>query len=677
MKKLSKFGLITLILQTIATFGLNWLFFLIYYRLEKFAFLTNNKENEEVSNINLFFKKDVKALSIISISCYFLFLFILSTILLLSVNEDFFNILNFKLFDFVLSNIIYSILLASFIFILITYSYRIIIKSVYNTIYKNNNEYFNNYNDIDFIIFIVLSIISFGWLYILYLFTLGIYEFYLFMINKYVNKSKYNFSTFGIIAVFLIIFADIVLLYYIIEFRFYINPISIYLLLLFLISPLLNYGLYELKMRLFLNNRLNNLSKSFDYIFRPYINKKVILMCSIVVFVSLVISYNKIQTIKPIDYQLYTDVSIDNFQCQIYSENEICFNPNYDKDKNNYSTWEIVPIKLNDEYNYHKELVVKMINPGEINNEAILFNNNYRDFVFTSNEGEYFSNDNQYIYVQTYYKQLSKNKYIPLFNIIKSLEVINWVEDYNIHLSILENKVYIYDFVTQTFNIYDRNYHNIDTTRLMIDNLKINIESEKTNLYGYMIDSETTYLNVKPNNQEIFTMFLVHFDPFMFNEVIMHLYDSFNNLTENEIYNRDVIDLLTFKYFKNDQKISYNNDRFYLYMDNIRNISPYSKDTYINSENNLLIPCYEKEKDDIKKVFASSIEISNLTKQTKMLYTTDYASMFSNSDSKLISILTEGNKEFSGYITFSYEIKTIKQYFNQEVLKEVTLTTNT
>ncbi|QVK19133.1 oligosaccharide repeat unit polymerase [Mycoplasmatota bacterium] len=673
MKKLSKFALTTLIIQTILTLGLNWVFFLIYYRLFKYSFLSTNKVNYEVSHIDLFFNKDCKKLSIISIVTYFIFILFSSFTLLLINDTDFFYILNFQLWSFVKGHFLDAILLSVIIFLFLTYAYKILIKNVYFNIYKKNHVYFNNYSELDLVSFIIISILTLGWFYILYLFTLGIYELYLYWINKYNNKTNYYFSTFGIISLFLIGFMNVILVYYLVINHVYFNFISLYLIILFMLNTILSYGFFEFKMRKFLNGDLIILNKNQDKIFKPYINKKILLLCSFIIFVSLFYSIYRINDLNELSLNTYDNINIANLKCEQFDSNSICFNRNLNMNNEEFSIW-TTPIASNQNYKYHQQLIVSMIRPSEIKNEAIQTSYKVNDVFYTS-PGQVYAYENAYIFVQTYYKRISKN-YVPVFNIVKNLELVTEINDIDIHLSILDNNVYIYDFMSETFSKYDRNYNYIDTTRLMIDNLNISIKSNHNNLYGYHIANETTSLHIVSNNIEKLKFFISYINPFVYDELVFYLHNSFSQISQEERYHRTDVELLTFRVLRNTKHISYYNDRFYLYMDNIADINHSMNLSYINSENNELIEYLDKEIDQIPKVLTNQINVKYLNKQSRILYTDNYDVDFPVNDNKIISLFLEGDHDFSGTITFDFSIKSIKQYFDNENITHETLTIN-
>lgn len=674
MKNISKFALTTLIFQTILTLGLNWVFFLLYYRLYKYSFLSTNKVNYEVSHFDLFFKKDVKILSILSIILYFIFLLFSSLVILLVNNTDFFYIINFQLWSFVKSNFLLSILMTIIIFLFLTYSYKILIKNVYYYIYKKNHSYFNNFSELDLVSFIIISILTLGWFYILYLFTLGIYELYLYFINKHINKSNYFFSTFGIISLFLVIFINSILAYYLVIYHGYFNFISLYLILLFMLNTILNYGFFEIKMRLFLKDDLVILNKNQDKIFKPYINKKIILLCSFIIFISMFYSIYKINDLKEIPLNIYDNINITDLKCEHFDSNSICFNRNLNLNNEEYSVWS-TPIASDQNYKYHQQLIVSMIHPTEINNEVIQTRFDGSDILYTS-QGKLYSYRNAYIYVQTYYKRISKN-YVPVFNIVKNLELVMEISDSDIHFSILDNNVYLYDFMSETFTKYDRNYQNIDTTRLMIDDLNISIESNHHDLYGYHLDNDTTSLHIESDNIERLKFVISYLNPFVYDELIFYLHNSFTQISQEERYHRTDVQLITFRVFRNIEHISYYNDRFYLYMANIADINHSMNLSYINSENNQLIEFQDEIfMNHISKVLTNQINVKYLNKQSQIFYTDNYDDDFPINDNKIISLFLDGNREFSGQVTFNFDIKSIKQYFENEIIIHETITIN-
>jgi len=331
-----------------------------------------------------------------------------------------------------------------------------------------------------------------------------------------------------------------------------------------------------------------------------------------------------------------------------------------------------MPIAPNDDFRYHQELIVSVINPNEIKNKSIQTRYNIDDAFYTA-PGQLYSHKNAFIYVQTYYKQIS-NSFVPVFNIVKNLELVTEINDFDVHFSILDNKVFLYDFMDKSLVEYKRNYRNIDTTRLMIDHLEITINSNYANLYGYRIDYKTTLLNVKSSNIEKMKYLITYLDPFVYDELIVYLNNSFIPIAKEKQYHRTDIQLIGFRIFENTKHISYYNDRYYLYMANIADISHQNIKTYINHENGQLIQCEEDNCTNLTtKVLTNHVNIKNLNKQFQIFYTDTYNSSFPIVDNNIISILTEGNQDFSGQITFSFDIKSINQYFDNESIIHETL----
>ncbi len=670
MKKLTKFAMTTIIIQTILTLGINWLFFLIYYRLNYYSFLATNKKYYEVSHFDMFFKRRVNRLSIISIISYFIFLCVFSMALFISNDVHFFNIINFQLGLYITNNIFYSIIMAFVIFILLTFSYKILIKNVYYTIYKKHHQYFNNFSELDLVLFIIVCILTLGWFYLLYLFTLGLYDLYIYFINKQVNKSNHYMSTFGIISLFLIVFVNIILFYYIYTYFHYYSLIAIYVLMVFIANTILNYGLFELKIRLFLDNNLTVLKKNQD-VFKPYINKKIIYLCSFIIVISLFYSVYKINSYKVYPENTYEMISLKNLTCNLYGDNSICLNLNNNLEKK-YHVWK-TPKSINEDYRYHQRLIVSPIHPIDIDEEPIQTRHNFKDLFYTSPR-KFYSFQNSYLYVKTYYKRVHEH-YIPVFNIVKNLELVSEISDNDIYLSILNNDVYLYDFVYDDFSIYDRNYQYIDTTRLMLDHLQINIESNDVDLYGYHLENKTTYIDIKSNNIEKLKYLVSYFDPFQFNELIIHLSQSFKPLNRDVRYHLTDTQLLTFRLFRDTKHLSFYNDRFYLYMVNIANIKHTTSMSYINDENNNLVECPDKKCiNETTKVLTHHLDIRNINKQSQILYTEANDTDYQVSDKKTISIYKEGKYDFSGQIVFSFDIKTINQYFTGQKISHQTLT---
>ena len=55
-----------------------------------------------------------------------------------------------------------------------------------------------------------------------------IHELYLCILNKYHNKTKYYFTNFGILALFLLLFIVLILAAYLIQYHQYLSDLTIY-----------------------------------------------------------------------------------------------------------------------------------------------------------------------------------------------------------------------------------------------------------------------------------------------------------------------------------------------------------------------------------------------------------------------------------------------------------------
>lgn len=672
MKKISYLALITIIIQTVLTFGLNWIFFLVYYRLNKYAFISNNSENEKISSFVLFLQKDRKKLSTISIIMYVIFMILFSLLIMLINDVNFFMILHYSLWDYIKSNFIYSLLLAIIILTFLTYSYKILIKNVYHALYKNDHKYFNNYSDVDMILFFVICFLTLGWFFLLFLFFLAMHELYLFIFNKYVNKTNYRISYLGLFSLLIILLMSLILIFYLAFYHHFLGSITIYLIVITPTNLILGYGLFELKMRLFLNNKTNLLIK--DVKFQPKTNKLLLTFGISVVLVCLVISIIKIKEVNNFYSPEFNNITNKNLYCLENEVNTICrlskedFDPLSNK-YNRYSIWKSHYYA----YDHHQKYIVSHINPKEIVDEPITINYSGEE-LYTTPEGVLLSNSKgAYLYVQTYYKNY-KDYYIPVFNIIKNLELIFTFEDDSLFLSILNNDVYKYDFLKDKLTKYKDNYLNIDTTRLMVDDLEINFYALENNIYGYHVKEDITYLEIKSENINKLLFTISYLDPFPANEILYYLCQTLVPLDVDKLKYISDYDLSILRIFDNIKHISYYNDRYYLYMRLLNQKSHSTDESYKFDEDFELAKCEDLKCSGENLVTNSNLTIDNIT---NVLYSDIYIESnddFKFHDNKKITLLLEGNKTFYGDIEINYAIKTIKQYFqNQKISKETQL----
>lgn len=668
MKKISYTAIFSLIIQTIITFGINWIYFFIYYRLNKYSFLASNSEHDENSFI-AFFKTNRDKLSIFSIVLYFIFLIIFSLSIMLVNDVNFFMILHYQLWDYIKSNLLYAILLAIIIFFLLTYGYKILMKNVYHTIYKNNNQYFDNYNETDLTIFILLCFLTLGWFYIIFLFALGIYELHTFMVNKIYNKTPYRFSILGFLALFSIAFLSLFLIVYTIKYHQFLSNVTIYFITVFILNIFLNYGFYELRMNIFLNKRLDILSKKSN--FKLSIDKKMFSLCILVVVIGLLYSLLHVYNINDIHIKDFDNLSTDHLACEEITDKDyrVCRKSLDDFDESSkiyqkYNIWQ----RQYANYALHQKLIVSHVKADEIIKNPIVINYS-GEILYTSKEGLLTPNSKEaYLYVQTYYKK-NGNDFVPVFNIIKNLELILDLNNNSLYLSILNNNVYKYDFLEDTLNQYNEHYQIIDTSRLILDDLTISFKSNTNNIYGYNIKEELTYLDIRSkNNIGNLLLLISYLDPFPIDELLFHFSQTFSPLTEEKIKYLSPYDLSVFRLYHNTKHISYYNDRQYLYMANLNEREHIVNENYLFNEKKEIELCTKTNCDTDLKFYNNKIDIGYLS---NTLYTDEYIERDDNfkiNDNKYITLLTEGRKYFDGNAYLGFTIKTIKDYFTGQFI---------
>lgn len=666
MKRISKLALITIIIQTIVTFGINWLYFIVFYRVRKASLLSTNKENFYINGIKIYFTKDIRKLSLFSIIAFFLYLILFSLLIMLVLDPNFFMIINNELFKYIFDNLGVAVLLSIVFFFIIYYLNKIIISKVIHTIYKNNHDCFCNYSDSDKMVFILTCIFTLGLVYIFYLFELAITELYLYYLNKYINKQEYKINKVSIIVLLIVLLTSLVLIYYVIRLYYFINPATIYFILVSILNIILNYGLFELLLRMSFDHNIEVFINKYQYRYHFQSNRLVLLIGSIVIIAVLI--FTGIRFEKKKDFQIY-EISVNNindYTCHLFGDKEICRLSEEDFDENSskyrkYQLWQ----RQYGNSKKHQQLIVSSVNPDKISKQPIVINAK-GDVLYTSSEGELISADNNaFLYVQTYYRKIN-NKYVPIFNIIKNLELIIEFYENSLHLSILNNNVYLYDFQSDTLKKYEENLINIDTTRLMIDDLSIDFNANNNIIYGYQIKEDLTYLNIKTDNVEKLIIALTYFDSFLFDELIYHVRNAYLPFNEESLKYRNEYDLIVFRILSNTKHISYYNDRYYLYMKSINERIRRLNESYIYDENYNLHKCRNDNCNNDKIYTSKQLEIINLS---KILYTDAYVDpydTFTVNDKKEIRLLLEDRKNFTGDINISFSIKTIKQYFTKE-----------
>ncbi len=667
--KLSKTALTAIIIQTILTLGLNWLAFLIFYRIWKYSYLSLNEESNDYNNFYLFFKHKMDTLSIISIIIYLIYLLCFTIGIFIIVDPKFFYYINFALASYLKSNILSAVIIAIILGMGVTYSYNVLIKNVFYTIYKHTNQHFNNFTQFDFYLFIFFSIISLGTYFLTYLIILGLYDLYLSWLNKIVNKKSYVFSKYGIVSLFLIGYLFIVLLYYISINNVYLNKTTIYVHIIMFLNVFLNYGFFELRYRLFSDNNLTIFEQTGDYSLNAFFNQRLVVFSFFIVIITTVISVGRMNNFKEqrISYPALTKINT----YEEIGDIKLCYPSTYNQGNSRYNLW-IEPISATQEYNYHRRLITSFINPEQLNEPQVInIGYSYIDIFYTT-EGEYYSYNNGFIHVQTFYKKMD-DCFVPIFNIVKNMSLVASLDNFTLHLSIMNNNVYYYDFYMDKLSLITGKYRNIDTTRLMIDDLAIKVIAPQNTLYGYNIKDDTTYLDVDSDNIRNLETFVTLFDYVPVNEMIPSLFKAFRQLDEKEVMHLTDIDLLTFRLFKNTEHISYYNDRYFLYMSTVglaRNIN----ESYINTPEGL-IKCADTRCKNISDIsYTNELNIINLTEQSRMLYTDLllYNDDFKMIDQKIITIF-DNSSSFDEIVEIQFTVKTIKQYFYKEVIAEETL----
>lgn len=666
--KLSKTALAAIIIQTILTLGLNWIAFLVFYRVWHYSYHSLNDESNEYNNFYLFFKHKANALSIISIIAYILYLFLFTLGIFIIIDPNFFYYVNFAFLSYLKDNLLSALILTIIFGILYTYAYKILIKNVYNTIYQRNNHHFNNYTQFDFYLFILFSIITLGIYFLTYLIILGLTDLYLFWINRSINGKKYTLSKFGVVSLFLIGYLFIVVLYFISTNHVYLNSITVYIHSIMLLNVFLNYGFFELRLRIFYDSNLTTFMQSGDYSLNTYTNQRLAVFSFFIIIITLVLSIGQINSFKEKQVTYPALNSINKYE--EHGEVALCYSNVYNARNTRYNLW-IKPIIASTDYIYHQELITSFINPEQLNEaKPVNIGYSYTDIFYTT-AGEYYSYNNGFLYVQTYYKKYN-DCFVPIFNIVKNMSLIASLDNFTLHLSIMNNNVYYYDFYHDKLSLITGKYRNIDTTRLMIDELNIKVKSPSNTIYGYNIKDDTTYLNVDSDNISNLKSFVTLLDYVPVNEMVISLLKALKPLEENQIMHRTDIDLLTFRLFRNTEHISYYNDRHFLYMSTVgiaRNIN----ESYINTSEGLL-KCEDarcKNYNDIS--YTNELDIINLTEQSQILYTDE---LLNNDDFKMIDrkIITifDTSSAYDETVELTFTIKTIKQYFSKDyIVKEM------
>jgi cell division protein FtsL len=670
--RISHLAKLTLITQTILTLGLNWLFFLMNYRAHKASVnVLRIAKKKELNHTNF-----LDVLSIFLFSVYVLIMLVVVRLGSYFIFEPLQNHwVSFNdLFTWILILIVYILitLIVSYLFRVLTIHLH---KQIYSTQYRNQNFQYDAFFENTKGEMILLNIFTLGVFYIFYLLYLGLYEVYHYVLNRQMNQ-KYIFTTRGTIGLGLIgILYGSTLFYFLFNLLF-LNKISGYLMFMALINPLLGFGLYEFKMRRWLNNDLSILKRELNIKKSKFSFKIFYSICLLILLVS--ISQTIYSSLQNESFKHSKPIRIKQDEVSCALNEKFCLPTAYLKSK---PTSDLIDKRENPTlqeevrnylYYYHNgdqidPAPIHYINGGFqkiYSSEPVLYQEHLKNKY---EEADQFRSKYFYLSVQTFYIKWDKDRYVPAFNLIKTIdfEVVNLDQKFYVELN--NNPVYLYSFVTNELKEYDEAYTNIDTTRLIIDEMTLT-----TNDQVEKIGNSYKSVHVAPDSKALSQGLLSHFNPLWFDE----LFDKSYYLSKVGYPN--YFDILSAKVgLTQMDHISYPYDRYYLLLKTsdylaLNDTSSNDNDQIMTTTKETSIPRSEAEARDA----ANSCSIKKnkcLVKEDNQFY--NYLMGFDSYRVEISDFYTLSDEQMEeGQLSF--EIKSIQQYFKHEILVEESLKLN-